>query len=124
MPSNKNFGVTFFFVFLVISIIFYLNKFGAIYYATTSLIGLIFVIISFSKPKILQPLNLIWYKFGILLSIIITPIIMLILFIIMFIPIGIYKRVFTKNYLDIKLDRNSGSYWKKAESNINFDKQF
>ena len=124
MPSNKNFGVTFFLVFLIVSIIFYFYNFSFFYYTTTILIGLIFLIISFSKPKILQPLNLIWYKFSILLSKIITPIIMLILYTIMFIPIGFYKKIFTKNYLGIKFEKNKDSYWSKTVLNINFDKQF
>lgn len=77
------------------------------------------------NSKLLTPLNKLWMKFGMLLSRITSPLIMLIIYIFVLTPTGLLKRLFTKNYFDIKYDKELKSYWIMKENNLNsMDNQF
>tara|TARA_E500000178_G_scaffold323860_1_gene349830 strand:+ start:394 stop:651 length:258 start_codon:yes stop_codon:yes gene_type:complete len=76
--SNRSFGVVFFIVFFLISIYPLFNN-GSIYYWSLFL-SLAFLILGLLNSKLLYPLNFIWFKFGILLGRIISPIIMGVIF--------------------------------------------
>jgi hypothetical protein len=59
------------------------------------------------------------------LGLITTPIILAFIFFFVIYPIGILKKIFNRNYLDLKIDRDLKSYWKNyREKPINFKKQF
>jgi len=78
IPTNKNFGVTFFFVFLLLSIFFIFKYiFLSIIFL---LVSIIFLILGINNSNILYPLNKIWFKFGLLLGKIISPIVIGIIF--------------------------------------------
>ena len=72
--SNKSFGIVFFIVFLIISVYPLIND-GDIR-LWSLFISLIFLILGLINSKILTPLNKFWFKFGIFLGKIISPIIM------------------------------------------------
>ena len=76
--TNKGFGILFFFVFLIIS--FYPFKNFVDVRIWSLVIAFIFLILGLLNSKILTPLNILWFKFGIVLGKIIPPIIMGILF--------------------------------------------
>ena len=78
IPSNKSFGIVFFVVFLAISIYPLLNQED---YRLWSLItALIFLVLGLINSSILTPLNLLWFKFGMLLGRIVSPVIMALVF--------------------------------------------
>ena len=62
------------------------------------------------NSKILTPLNKIWFKFGLFLGKIISPLIMGVIFFLVVTPIGLIMRVFKKDLLNLKFNNNS-SYW-------------
>ena len=74
MDSNKNFGIVFFFVFLIIGLYPLINE-GDIR-KWSIVISFIFLTLGLINSKILTPLNKVWFKFGILLGKIISPLIM------------------------------------------------
>ena len=74
ISSNRSFGIVFSVVFLLISIYPLINDESLRYWSL--LISLIFLILGFLNSKILTPLNKIWFKFGILLGKIISPLVM------------------------------------------------
>ena len=76
--SNRSFGIVFFIVFLLIAIYPLINQ-GEIR-VWSVLISLLFLILGIINSKILTPLNKVWFKFGIFLGKIISPIIMGIIF--------------------------------------------
>ena len=76
--SNRSFGIVFFIVFLIISIYPLLNNENIRIWSL--IISLIFLILGLFNSKLLNPLNKIWFKFGLLLGKIISPIIMGIIF--------------------------------------------
>ena len=70
------------------------------------------MILGIFNSKLLSPLNKIWFKFGILLGRIISPIVMGIIFFIVVTPTAIILKIFRKDVLSLKKS-NSNSYWKK-----------
>ena len=62
------------------------------------------------NSKILSPLNKLWFKFGFFLGKIISPLIMGIIFFIIVTPIGLIMRLFGKDVLNLKYNKNH-SYW-------------
>ena len=108
ISSNRNFGVIFFIVFLVISLYPLINS-GDIR-VWSLLISLIFLILGLFNSKILTPLNKLWFKFGLFLGKIISPIIMTIIFFLVVTPIGFLMRMLGKDLLNLKYNKDK-SYW-------------
>ena len=106
--SNKSFGIVFFVVFLLISLYPLLNNESIRLWSL--IISIIFLILGILNSKILSPLNKIWFKFGILLGKIISPIIMGIIFFLVVTPTGIIMRLIGKDLLNLKY-RDIQSYW-------------
>ena len=106
--SNRNFGIVFFIVFLLIAL--YPLTYGGEIRIWSSIISLIFLVLGLLNSKILAPLNKIWFKFGILLGKIVSPLIMGIIFFLVVTPIGLIMRLLGKDLLNLKYNKNK-SYW-------------
>jgi len=122
LPSNRNFGLVFFIFFLIISFWPLLDG-NKIRYLPL-IVSIIFLILAIFNSKLLNPLNLIWIKFGILLGKFISPIVMSLIFFAVVTPIGIIMRIFGKDLLRLKKNDNV-SYWQKKDNSMNdMRKQF
>tara|TARA_Y100000768_G_scaffold381263_1_gene359662 strand:+ start:1299 stop:1679 length:381 start_codon:yes stop_codon:yes gene_type:complete len=120
--SNRSFGVVFFIVFLIISFWPLLNSNDIRIWSLV--ISIIFLILGLINSKILTPLNKLWFKFGIFLGNIISPIVMGIIYFIVVTPIALILKVFNKDVLNLKKTKNS-SYWiKKEKYNSSMKNQF
>ena len=108
VSSNKSFGIVFSIFFLLISVYPLLNN-DPIYYWSL-FVSFIFLVLGLMNSKILSPLNLLWFKFGILLGKIISPIIMGIIFFLVVTPIGIIMRLLKKDLLNLKYNKKE-TYW-------------
>ena len=106
--SNKNFGIVFFIVFILIAFWPLLNN--ETYRLWAIIIALIFLILGSIDSRLLTPLNILWFKFGLLLGKIISPIVMGIIFFFVVTPIAILMRILKKDLLNLKYD-NRNSYW-------------
>lgn len=71
----------------------------------------VFLILAFTVPRVLHPLNVLWMRFGALLNKIVSPIIMGILFFLTITPMGLFMRARGKDLLRLKWDKNAKSYW-------------
>ncbi len=109
-PSNKNFGIVFFIVFLLVA--FYPLTFNGEIKIWSLLISLLFLLLGMMNSKILTPLNKTWFKFGIILGKIVSPIIMGIIFFLVVTPVGLIMRVLKKDILNLKYN-NDKTYWVK-----------
>ena len=67
------------------------------------------------KPSFLQPLNHLWFRFGMLLHKIINPLVMAFLFFLTVTPIALIFRLIGKDPLNRKADPNCASYWIKRD---------
>ena len=106
--SNKSFGIVFFAVFLLIALYPLID--GVEIRIWSLIISLIFLVLGLFNSEILTPLNKLWFKFGIFLGKIISPLIMGIIFFIVVTPIGLIMRLFGKDVLNLKYNNNK-SYW-------------
>ena len=106
--SNKNFGIVFFIFFLIISLWPKINGDEINYFIL--ILSLIFLFLGLLNSKILSPLNKLWFKFGILLGKIISPVIMGIIFFLVVTPIGLVMRLLRKDVLNLRYNNNK-SYW-------------
>ena len=109
MSSNRNFGLVFFFVFLIISLWPLLNEDPLRIWSI--IIAIIFLILGLMNSKLLTPLNVLWFKFGILLGSIVAPIVMGIVFFLVITPIGFVMKIMGKDLLNKKKDNDKKSYW-------------
>ena len=108
LPSNRNFGIVFFVVFLIISL--YPLVFGQGIAKWSLAISIIFLVLGLINSNILTPLNRLWFKFGIFLGIIISPIVMALIFFLVVTPIGLIMRLLRKDLLNLKYNKKK-SYW-------------
>ena len=108
--SNKSFGIVFFVVFLLISFYPLLNSESIRLWSL--IVSTIFLILGILNSNLLSPLNKLWFKFGIFLGKIISPIIMGIIFFLVVTPIGLIMRLFGKDVLNLKYN-DYKSYWIK-----------
>ena len=76
----------------------------------SAIISIIFLVLGLLNSKILTPLNKLWFKFGIILGEIISPLIMGIIFFLVVTPIGLLMRIFGKDVLNLKYNKNQ-TYW-------------
>ena len=108
ISSNRSFGIVFFIVFLLIAT-YPLTYSGEIRVWSIT-ISFTFLVLGLLNSKILTPLNKIWFKFGILLGKIVSPLVMGIIFFIVVTPIGYLMRFFGKDVLSLKYNKTQ-SYW-------------
>ncbi len=108
ISSNRSFGIVFFVVFLLIALYpFTYNGELRIWSLTVSLI---FLFLGVLNSKFLTPFNKLWFKFGLLLGKIISPIIMGLIFFLVVTPTGFIMRIIGKDLLNLKFNKNK-SYW-------------
>ncbi len=110
ISSNKSFGIVFFIVFLIIAL-YPMIKDGDIR-LWSLILSLIFLILGLINSIILTPLNRLWFKFGIFLGKIVSPIILGIIFFLVVTPTGILLRLFGRDVINLKYNKNN-SYWIK-----------
>ena len=115
VSSNRNFGIVFFVVFLLISIWPIID--GHSLRIWSLIISFTFLFLGLLNSKILSPLNLLWIKFGEILGKIIAPLVMGIIYFIVITPIGLFMRFIVKDILGKKFLKTQ-SYWIKREKNI------
>ena len=122
ISSNRSFGIVFFIVFLIIAL--YPLAYNEEIRLWSLIISLIFLILGLINSKILTPLNKAWFKFGIFLGKIISPLIMGFIFFFVVTPIGLIMRLLKKDVLNLKYSNNN-SYWiEKNEPKSKMKNQF
>ena len=106
--SNRSFGIVFFIVFFLISIYPLVNSESIRIWSL--IVSLIFLTLGAINSKLLSPLNKVWFKFGLFLGRIISPILMGIIFFLVVTPIALLMRILKKDLLNLKFSKNN-TYW-------------
>ena len=109
-PSIKNFGLTFAVVFGVIALwpVVFRSEHPH-YWALVA--GLAFAAAAYLAPNLLKPLNLLWFKFGMLLHKIVNPIVLGLMFLVFITPIALVLRLLGKKLIPLTFERDKTSYW-------------
>ena len=122
LPTNRNFGLVFTIVFVIISF-WPLLKGGDIRHWSL-IISIIFFVLALLNSNLLTPLNKLWMQFGFLLGKIVSPIVMGFIFFLVVTPTGIIMRFLGKDLLNLKKN-NQKTYWiHKNNKNNNMKNQF
>ena len=108
ISSNRSFGIVFFIVFLLIALYPLINT--GEFRLWSLIISFIFLILGILNSKILTPLNKLWFKFGIFLGKVVSPIIMGVIFFLVVTPTGLIKRLLGRDVLNLKYNKKQ-SYW-------------
>ena len=122
IPTNKNFGIVFCFVFLIIFLDSFFRGDHLRYWSL--IVSIVFLILGLINSKILNPLNKIWFKFGLFLGRFISPIVMGLVFFLVVTPTSLLLRIFGKDILNIK-KKSLKSYWiEKPKKRSSMKNQF
>ena len=116
ISSNRSFGLVFFVVFLIVSL-WPLTSVGSIR-IWSAIISAVFLILGLINSRLLTPLNVLWFKFGMILGAIISPIVMGIVFFLVVTPTGFILRIMGKDLLNKKYDKEKETYWIKRDTSI------
>mgnify|MGYP001239533362 CR=1 FL=1 len=121
ISSNRSFGIVFFVVFFVFAIWPLLNNQDIRIWSL--IISLVFLILGILNSNLLKPLNIIWFKFGIFLGSIVSPLVMGLVFFLVVTPTGFIMRIFGKDLLKLKKNK-SNTYWLAKNYKSNMKDQF
>ena len=123
ISSNRSFGLVFFVIFLIVAL--WPLKSGEDIRLWSLVLSIIFFILGIFNSKLLTPLNKLWFKFGILLGSIVSPLIMGIVYFLVVTPIGILMRILGKDLLKTSKVKNTSTYWIKRDKQLStMKKQF
>jgi hypothetical protein len=107
--SDRGFGLVFAGFFALISALSWWRGHTGWHY--TLPLAAVFLVLAYTVPGVLAPLNKLWLKFGLLLYKVMNPLVLGLLFFITITPIGFIMRLFGKDFLRLRMDRQAPSYW-------------
>ena len=107
--SEKSFGIVFAFIFLLISLYPLVDNKDVRLWSV--IISLIFFLLAYVVPKVLSIPNKLWFRLGMFLGAVFTPIVMALVYFTTVVPIGLIMRLMGKDLLRQKLDKSTKSYW-------------
>lgn len=107
--SDRGFGLVFTVAFALIGLQPLLSQRGPRWWALAGSVA--FLLVALARPLLLAPLNRLWFRFGQLLHLALTPVILGIVFFLVVMPTGWLLRLFGKDPLRLRIDRTAGSYW-------------
>ena len=113
ISSNRSFGLVFFVVFLIVAL--WPLKHDEDIRLWSLGLSIIFFILGILNSKLLTPLNKLWFKFGIFLGVIVSPIIMGVVYFLVVTPTGVLMRFLGKDLLNTRKTKNTTTYWIKRD---------
>jgi len=122
----RKFGITVGIILLIIAgLLFWEGKESFQLFLT---VGVVLCVVGIAIPIILKPIYWIWMIFATILGWIMTRVILSLLFFIILTPIGLISRLFGKQFLELKYNKNLNTYWNYREieqiKRENYEKQF
>lgn len=109
-PPERSTGFVFAAVTAIVAVIFRDNT---TVLAVAGLLSLGFLAVSLTKPSLLGPLNILWFRFSLLLHKIVNPIILGLMFIVAIVPFGLVMRIFRDPMR--RRPKPGPSYWIERE---------
>jgi hypothetical protein len=112
----RKFGIVFFFVGVTLaSLVYYKHGFQLekilIYTGT----AVVFLVLGFCAPTALRGFHKVWMILALVMGYIMTRVILLSTYTLLVVPIGILLRIFKKDILDLKINKEVDTFWKSSE---------
>jgi len=116
----RKFGITLGVAFGLLSgFILWRGKISSVPFFT---ISALFIFLGLVLPDLLKPIQKVWMALSIILGWLMTRIILILSFYLMVTPIGLLARLFGKDFLNRKFERDGTTYW-IPKKNTPFDKK-
>ena len=113
--TNRNFGIVFFIVFLLISFYPLINEENI--RSWSLIIAFVILFLGLINSILLTPFNALWFKIGLFLGKFVAPLFMGIIYFAIVFPTFLFLKITKKNYLNLKYERNKTSYWTDIVNN-------
>jgi hypothetical protein len=107
--SERSFGHVFAIAFAVIGL-WPLTRGGAPH-LWALLIAAASLMLAYLRPALLRPLNVIWFRLGLLLGAVVTPVVMGLLYVTTFVPTSLILRLAGRDSLGLEREPDKASYW-------------
>ena len=112
LPSERSFGLLFGAVFVLLAAYgWFFKSWSSVVELSLLGLALAFVLLGFVAPKILSPLNWLWFQLGQLLGKIVSPIVLGAIFFLLLTPVSLVTRLFGRDELRLKRKASQTSYW-------------
>ena len=123
ISSNRSFGLVFFIVFLIVAL--WPLKYEENIRLWSLALSIVFFILGILNSKLLTPFNRLWFKLGIFLGTIVSPIVMGLVYFLVVTPVGIFMRLLGNDLLKMSKEKNTSTYWiKRNKQQSTMKKQF
>ena len=109
MGSNRSFGLVFAGFFAIVALLPLIHGGALRWWALT--VAAAFAASALFAPRLLQPLNRLWFKLGLLLHHVVNPVIMALMFYGAMLPMALLLRWLGKDLLRLKREPEAQSYW-------------
>lgn len=113
LPSDRKFGWFFAAVF-ALSGAYFKWKLASAWDMPLFMLALVFAALAVAAPKLLAPLNKLWFQLGIVLGRLVSPIVLGAIFFLLITPIAVFMKLSGRDVLHLK-KREVSSYWIKRE---------
>ena len=107
--TERGFGIVFAVVFAIVAGLPLIDGAEPRWWALS--VAAVFLALGFFVPAALKPLNILWFRFGLLLYKIVNPVVMGLLFYLTVVPTGLLMRACGKDPLNRTFDPAAKSYW-------------
>lgn len=122
----RKFGLTMGTVLCLIAVFVLLSRKHSVY--PLILLSAFFFLSVFINPAILRPIYIFWMRLAFILGWFNTRLILIVIFYLIFAPIGLIIRLFGRDLLERKIDKDKSSYWiskqKAVFGKLNYERQF
>jgi hypothetical protein len=109
ISSERSFGYTVGGIFAVLSLIWAYTGHYPFWWALIPAVPLI--ALAAIRPALLAPLNKLWFKLGLLLGRVVSPIVLGIVYFLWITPFALVMRLMGKKLLALDFDPEAKSYW-------------
>ena len=110
LPSERTFGFVFTGIFLLIATYLWYHDAKLVTIQAFLVLAVAFLAFTLFMPIALRPLNKAWYKLGLLMGRVVSPIVLGILFFILITPIAMVMRLAGRDPLKLR-KQNVQSHW-------------
>lgn len=110
-PSDRKFGLTLGALLLALAIWRYYLGSSASVYGPLAGAGAVLASLGAAAPSMLTRANRAWFKLGLLLAAVMTPLIMLVIFAAVFVPFALVMRARGRDQLALRPKPAGASYW-------------
>ncbi|MBX3228100.1 MAG: hypothetical protein KIT84_27255 [Labilithrix sp.] len=107
--TNRSFGFVMTVAFAVVALAPLVKGHPVRWWAAP--IAAVFLLVTLVAPRVLAPLNLLWFKLGLLIGKVTSPIFLGVFFYFVLTPLALFLRVLGKDFLRLHRDGGAASYW-------------